>query len=59
MDLVRHGHAILQSYFIKKPKDISPVMKEGEISSRTLMSLSMIRQIPINQRYGHPITDNV
>ncbi|KEH27164.1 hypothetical protein MTR_6g488310 [Medicago truncatula] len=56
---IRHGHAILQSYFIKRPKDISPVYEEGQIPSRTLMSLSMIHQVPINQRYGYPFTDNV
>jgi len=34
-------------------------MNDGQISSRTLMSLNMFRQVSINQRYGHPITDNV
>jgi len=57
--LIRHGHAILQSYFIKRLKDIFHVMYEGQISSRTLMSLSMIRQVPINQRYGYLVTDNI
>ncbi|AES75532.2 NB-ARC domain disease resistance protein [Medicago truncatula] len=51
--------AILKSYFIKRPKDISPVYEEGQISSRTLMTLSMIHQVPINQRYCYPFTDNV
>jgi len=59
IDLVLHGHAVLQSYFIKRPKDITPVYEEGQIPSRTLMSLSMIHQVPINQRYGYPFTDNV
>ncbi|KEH16154.1 hypothetical protein MTR_0297s0010 [Medicago truncatula] len=56
---IRHGHAVLQSYFIKRPKDISPVYEEGQIPSRTLMPLSMIHQVPINQRYGYPFTYNV
>ncbi|KEH19575.1 hypothetical protein MTR_8g464140 [Medicago truncatula] len=56
---IRHGHAVLQSYFIKRPKDLSPVYEEAQIPSRTLMSLSMIHQVPINQRYGYPFTDNV
>jgi len=34
-------------------------MKYGQISSKTLMSLSMIRQMPINQRYGYLVTDNI
>ena len=38
IDLVRHGHGVLQSYFIKSPKDISHVYEEGQIPSRTLMS---------------------
>jgi len=33
--------------------------EEGKISSRTLMSLNMIHQVPISQRYGYPFTDNV
>jgi len=41
------------------PKDISPIMKEGQISSRTLMSLNMIRQMLKNQCYGYHVTDNV
>ena len=59
IDLVQQGHAVLQSYFIKRPKDITTVYDEGQIPSRTLMSLSMIHQVPINQRYGYPFTDNV
>ena len=39
IDLDRHDHAVLQSYFIKRPKDITPVYEEGQIPSRTLMSL--------------------
>ncbi|KEH38418.1 hypothetical protein MTR_2g070690 [Medicago truncatula] len=50
---------IRESYFIKRPKGISHVMKKGQISSRTLMSLIMIRQVPINQHYDYPVTDNV
>jgi hypothetical protein len=59
IDLVRHSHAVLQLYFINRPKDISLIYEEGQIPSRTLMSLSMIHQVPINQRYGYPFTDNV
>ncbi|KEH16021.1 hypothetical protein MTR_0376s0040 [Medicago truncatula] len=59
VDCFRHNNAILQSYFIKRPKDISPVYEEGQIPSRKLMTLNMIHQVPINQRYGYPFTDNV
>jgi len=34
-------------------------MKEGQIPSRTLMSLNMIFQVAINQHYGHHVTNNV
>jgi len=34
-------------------------MQEGEIPSRTLMSLNMIRQMSINQPYGYPVTNGV
>ncbi|AES87629.2 hypothetical protein MTR_4g031280 [Medicago truncatula] len=32
---------------------------EGQIPSRSLMSLSMIHGVPINQLYSHPVTDKV
>ncbi|KAI5433740.1 hypothetical protein KIW84_020850 [Lathyrus oleraceus] len=41
------------------PIDIYPVMQDGQIPSRSLMSLSMLRGVPINCLYGYPVTDNV
>ena len=41
------------------PIDIYPVTQDGQIPSRSLMSLSMLRGVPINCLYGHPVTDNV
>jgi hypothetical protein len=57
--LIQHWHAILQSYFIKTPKDTSPVMHEGTISSKILMFLNMIRQLPINQLYRYRVIVNI
>jgi len=59
IDLIRHDHVILQSYSIERSVDLSSVMKEGQISSRTLMSLNVICQVSINQRDGYPVRDNV
>ena len=59
IDLVRRGHAFYQSYSIKRPIDITSVKQEGLIPSRSLMSLSMLCEAPINCLYGHPVTDNV
>ncbi|KAK2444072.1 hypothetical protein QL285_015127 [Trifolium repens] len=39
--------------------DIYPVMQDWQIPSRTLLSLSMLCEVPINCLYGHPVTDNV
>ncbi|KAI5394653.1 hypothetical protein KIW84_061331 [Lathyrus oleraceus] len=41
------------------PIDIYPVTQDGQIPSRSLMSLSMLRGVPINCLYGYPVTDNV
>ncbi|KAI5423543.1 hypothetical protein KIW84_046476 [Lathyrus oleraceus] len=41
------------------PIDIYPVKQDRQIPSRTLMSLSMLRGVPINCLYGYPVTDNV
>ena len=41
------------------PLDIYPVTQDRQISSRSLMSPSMLRGVPINCLYGHPVTDNV
>ena len=41
------------------PIDIDPVMQDGKIPSRSLMSLSMLRGVPINYLYGYSVTDNV
>ena len=41
------------------PIDIYPVTQDWQIPSRTLMSLSMLRGVPINCLYGYPVTDNV
>ena len=58
IDLIWYDHAILQSYFIKMPKDIS-CYEKGQIPSWILMSLIMIHQVPISQCYGYPFTNNV
>ena len=41
------------------PLDIYHVMQDGKIPSRSLMSLNMLCEVPINCLYGHPVTDNV
>jgi hypothetical protein len=41
------------------PIDIYPVTQDWQIPSRSLMSLSMLRGVPINCLYGYPVTDNV
>ena len=38
---------------------IYPVMQDGQIPSRSLMSLNMLCEVPINCLYGHQVTDNV
>jgi hypothetical protein len=52
-------HCVTLVRFNIGPLDIYPVMQDGQIPSRSLMSLSMIRGIPINRLYSHPVTDNV
>ncbi|KAK2436161.1 hypothetical protein QL285_021366 [Trifolium repens] len=34
-------------------------MQDWQIPSRSLLSLSMLCEVPINCLYGHPVTDNV
>lgn len=59
IDLIQHSHVILQSYSIKRPKDISFVIHEGQISSRILMTLNMISQLALSQLYYYHMTNNV
>jgi hypothetical protein len=58
IDLFCHDHAFFHSYSTKRPIDISPIMQEGKISSRSLMSLNKIHKVPINQRYRYLVTHN-
>ena len=52
-------HCVTLVRFNIGPLDIYPVMQDGQIPSRSLMSLSMLCEAPINCLYDHPITDNV
>ncbi|KAK2428566.1 hypothetical protein QL285_027079 [Trifolium repens] len=36
-----------------------PVMQDWQIPSRSLLSLSMLCEVPINCLYDHPVTENV
>src|SRR6187399_211372 len=40
-------------------RDIYLVMQDWQIPSRSLLSLSMFRKVPINCLYNYPVTDNV
>ncbi|KAK2416456.1 hypothetical protein QL285_038850 [Trifolium repens] len=40
-------------------RDIYPVMQDWQIPSRSLLSLNMLRKVPINCLYNYPVTDNV
>ncbi|KAI5428896.1 hypothetical protein KIW84_033766 [Lathyrus oleraceus] len=41
------------------PSDFQITFQDGQIPSRSLMSLSMLRGVHINCLYGYPVTDNV
>ena len=49
----------LYSHILSRGLRYISCYEEGQIPSRTLMSLSMFHQVPINQRYGYPFTNNV
>ena len=42
-----------------RPLEIYLVTQDGKISSRSLMSLSMLCEVPINRLYSHPVTNDV
>ena len=52
-------HCVTLVRFNIGPLDIYPVMQDGQIPSRSLMSLSMLCEAPINCLYDHPVTDDV
>ena len=52
-------HCVTLVQFNIEPLDIYPVMQDEQIPSSSLMSLSMLCEVPINRLYSHPVTDDV